>query len=113
MFKSGKLRALAVGSTERHRVLPGVPTVAEAGVPPGVIQSNWWALAAPSATAPEIVSRLAREISSVLADPDIQKRYFDQGWTIGGSSRAEVAERLRLEATAWKATVERSGAKAD
>jgi len=113
LFKSGKLRALAVGATERLRALPGVPTAAEAGIPPGVIQSNWWALAAPSATDSLIVSRLAREIRSTLADPDIQKRYFDQGWTIGGSPPAEVAERLRLEATAWKSIVERSGAKAD
>lgn len=113
LFKSGRLRALAVGATQRLRVLPDVPTAAEAGIPPGVIQSNWWALAAPGATAPEIVNRLAREIRSILAGPDIQKRYFDQGWIIGGNSPAEVAERLRLEATAWKAIVERTGAKAD
>ena len=113
LFKSGKLRALAVGASERLRVMPGVPTSAEAGVPPGVIASNWWGLAAPRTTDRDIVGRLAREVRSVLSDPDIQRRYTEQGWISGGNSPAEVEERLRNETSAWKLIVERSGVKAD
>ena len=111
--RGGKLRALAVGASERLRVMPGVPTSAEAGVPPGVIASNWWGLAAPRTTDRDIVGRLAREVRSVLSDPDIQKRYTEQGWISGGNSPAEVEERLRNETSAWKLIVERSGVKAD
>ena len=113
LLKSGKLRALAVAAPERLRVLPDVPTTVEAGIPDGVLLSNWWALAAPGGTGADIVNRLAREIRMTLADPELQKRYFDQGWTIGGATPAESAQRMRREAGAWKNIVERSGAKAE
>ena len=113
LLKSGKLRALAVASPERLRALPDVPTTVEAGIPEGVLLSNWWALAAPGGTNADVVNRLAREIRTTLADPELQKRYFDQGWTIGGTTPAESAQRMRREAGAWKTIVERSGAKAE
>jgi tripartite-type tricarboxylate transporter receptor subunit TctC len=113
LLRSGKLRALAVGAAERLRVLPNVPTTAEAGIPAGAISSNWWGMGAPRGTSGEIVNRLAREIRASLADPELQKRFVEQGWLAGGATPAEVAERLRQEAVIWKAIVERTGAKAD
>ncbi|MSQ72628.1 MAG: tripartite tricarboxylate transporter substrate binding protein [Betaproteobacteria bacterium] len=110
---SGKLRALAVGAAERIKALPGVPTTAELGIPAGVIPGNWWALAAPRGTEPAIINRLALEIRAVLEGTELQKKYFEQGWIAGGAPPAEVAERMRNEAPAWKRVVERSGAKAD
>lgn len=113
LLNSGKLRALAVAAPERLRAMPGVPTTVEAGIPEGVLLSNWWALAAPAGTNSDIVNRLAREIRTTLSDPDLQKRYFDQGWTLGGGTPAEAVQRMRREAGAWKNIVERSGATAE
>ena len=113
MIAAGKLRALAVGSAERLKVLPDVPTTGEAGIPAGVILSNWWALAVPRGTDTDIVNRLAREARATLSEPELQKRYGEQGWIPGGASPAQVAERLKSEAGAWKALVERTGVKAD
>ena len=48
-IKSGKLRALGVGGTERSKILPDVPTIAEAGVP-GYAAVNWWGIVAPAGT---------------------------------------------------------------
>ncbi|MFM9968638.1 MAG: Bug family tripartite tricarboxylate transporter substrate binding protein [Burkholderiales bacterium] len=113
LFKAGKLRALAVAAPERLRVMPNVPTTAQAGIPEGVLLSNWWALAAPAGTPSDIVTRLAREVRATLADEALQKRYFEQGWTIGGNSPHEAMGRMRREALAWKVIVERSGATAE
>lgn len=113
LLKSGKLRGLAVAAPERLRALPNVPTTVEAGIPDGLLLSNWWALAAPGGTNADIVNRLAREVRATLAEPELQKRYFDQGWTIGGGTPAESAQRMRREAGAWKNIVERSGATAE
>ena len=113
LFGAGKLRALAVGAAERLKALPGVPTTAQAGIPEGVISSNWWALAAPSGTDAESVNRLAREARAALADPEAQKRFTEQGWIAGGAPPAEVAERLRREAATWRSIVERTGVKVE
>ena len=113
MFSAGKLRALAVGATERLKVLPQVPTTAEAGIPDGVISSNWWALAAPAGTDPEMVNRLAREARAALGDPEVQKRFVELGWIAGGAAPSETSERLRREAATWKAIVERTGVKVE
>jgi tripartite-type tricarboxylate transporter receptor subunit TctC len=112
-FSAGKLRALAVGASTRLKAMPEVPTSAEAGIPDGVLASNWWALAAPAGTDAGIVNRLAREARAALADPEAEKRFVEQGWIAGGAPPAEVAERLRREAATWKAIVERTGIKVE
>ena len=113
MLAAGKLRALAVGAAERLQAMPEVPTTAEAGIPAGVILSNWWCLAAPRGTDADIVNRLAREARATLSEQELQKRYREQGFIAGGAPPAQVAERVRNEAAAWKALVERTGVKAD
>ena len=46
-------------------------------------------------------------------EPEVQKRYVEQGWIAGGAAPVEVAERFRAEAAAWKAIVERTGVKVE
>jgi tripartite-type tricarboxylate transporter receptor subunit TctC len=113
LFKSGKVRALAVGADERLKSLPDVPTATQAGIPPGVLASNWWALAAPRETGRDIVDRLAREVRATLSEPDLQAKYLEQGWIPGGGSPAETMERLRRESATWKVVVERAGVTAE
>ena len=64
-LKSGKLRALAVASRSRSALMPELPTMAEAGVP-GVVSQTDYALYAPVGTARDIVMLLNRETNAVL-----------------------------------------------
>lgn len=113
LIAAGKLRALAVASSHRLRVLPTVPTTAEAGIAPGMIRSGWWGVAAPQATDVASINRLNRDFRTVLADPEVQRKYQDQGMVPVGNTPAEFAERMAVEAREWKAIIEKSGAKPD
>jgi len=78
--KNGKLRILGITSAKRNNALPDVPTIAESGFP-GFESYVWWGMWAPVGTPPEIVDKLAKDIGSVLADPDVlsnfKKRLFE------------------------------------
>ncbi len=70
---SGKLRAIAVSSSERWPVFPGVPTIAESGVP-GFEVRTWLAFLAPRGTPELVVARLNRAIQTLLANPELKLR---------------------------------------
>ena len=75
--KSGKLRGLAVTSTERSDVLPDLPTVAS--FLPGYEASAWYGIAAPKGTPPEIVDKLNSTVNAILADPKVKARFTELG----------------------------------
>ena len=78
-IKSGKLRALGVGGTERSPVLPDVPTIAEAGVP-GYEAVNWWGIVAPAGTPPPIVEKLHKALDRGAGQsPEVQKQFDNEG----------------------------------
>ena len=84
-IKAGRLRALAVTTARPSPVLPGVPTVASAGLP-GFESVSTNGLFTPAKTPPAIIERLNREISSVLARADIRERFLNVGMEpIGGT----------------------------
>src|SRR5215813_2335811 len=68
-IRSGRLRALGVGSRQRSPVLPDVPTIAEAGVP-GYEAVNWIGMVAPAGTPPAILERLHKEIAAIPDSPE-------------------------------------------
>ena len=103
-LKAGKLRALAVGSKERLPGLPGVPTLAESGFS-GMLASNWFALAAPAGTSPEIVARLASDVRAALGVPEIAKRLGEMGLLAGGETPAETAKRISDESKLWERVI--------
>ena len=67
MVKAGKVRALAVTSTDRWPTLPDVPTMAEAGVPNFIITS-WGAFVMPRGTPPAIADKLSAAVQAITAD---------------------------------------------
>src|SRR3546814_14625034 len=87
--KSGKLRAIALGGTEHSKLLPGVPTIAESGLP-GYASYEWNAIFAPAGTSQEILDRLSAAFSNVLKNPAIQQRLADLGADTIGSSPEEL-----------------------
>src|SRR5205814_7071550 len=78
-IKARKLRALAVTTTARSEILPEVPTVSE--FLPGFEAGNWFGIAAPKHTPPEISEQLNKEINVALADPKIKARLACLGST--------------------------------
>jgi tripartite-type tricarboxylate transporter receptor subunit TctC len=76
-IKTGKLRALAVTTSERSEALPDVPTVSE--TVPGYEASFWNGMGAPKATPAPILELLNKEINAGLADPEIRTRLADLG----------------------------------
>jgi tripartite-type tricarboxylate transporter receptor subunit TctC len=110
-IRSGKLRALGVGSLKRNPVFPDVPSIAEAGVP-GYETVNWFGIVAPAGTPPAIVERLHREITAVQNLPAIKKQFDSDGATIVRMSPAEFGTYMAADMTKWQRVVKESGIKA-
>jgi len=110
--KSGKVRALAVTSARRSPAYPGVPTVEESGVP-GYEVTTWYALVAPHGTPEPIRQRMAAELARVLKQPDVQKRFDEQGVTAGDMTPAQLAAFIKAETAKWTRVAKDSGAKAE
>ena len=114
-IKSGKLKALAVTSTERSAVLPDVPSVAEAGgaALKGYEASSWFGLLAPAGTPTEVVNRLQQETAKAMATPAIRERLQSQGAIPGGMPPADFVSFIEAETRKWAQVVKSSGAKVD
>lgn len=103
-LEAGKLKALATTSSVRLAALPQVPTTREAGAPDYRI-TNWWALAAPKGTPPEVVSWIGREFQQSLREPDIANRLSDLGFVVLGGTKAQFEERVRRESQEYQALI--------
>ena len=111
-IKSGKLRALAVGGTERSAVLPDLPTVAEAGVPE-YASENWWGIVAPAGTPAPIVERLYTALTAAQNNPDAKKYFDNEGATIVKMSTEEFGKFMVSEMSKWEQVVKKGGIKAE
>lgn len=96
----GKLRALAVTSTERMKELPDTPTMMEAGVKDFSVY-EWNGLLVPAATPDAVVQELANIVKAAIARPDIQEKLAGLGLRPVASSPAEFAEFLKNEQNRW------------
>ena len=110
--RSGKLRALAVASQRRSRVLPQLPTMEESGLP-GYNASSWHGLFAPAGTPRDIVARLHSEIVQIVKVPDITERLSAQGVEPVASTPEQFADFIKAEITRWARVVKASRAKMD
>ena len=108
--QSGRLKALAVGSETRMPMLPGVPTMSEAGVK-GFDASSWYGLFAPAGTAADTLRRLNAETVSALESPEVDKLLSSQGALPVGNSVEQFTAHIRAELVKWKRAVEAAGVK--
>jgi tripartite-type tricarboxylate transporter receptor subunit TctC len=109
----GRLVALAVTSRERTPLVPGVPGMAEAGLPDYEI-SFWYGFFVPAGTPREIVKKLFDATSAVVAVPAVNKALEKEGTeTSGSKSPEDFAAFIAEDAKLWARLVKESGAKAD
>jgi tripartite-type tricarboxylate transporter receptor subunit TctC len=76
--QTGRLRLLGVGSVKRYTRLPDIPTIAESGVR-GYEAEQWYGVVGPAGTPAAIVNKLAAEIKTIVANPDVRERFYSQG----------------------------------
>jgi tripartite-type tricarboxylate transporter receptor subunit TctC len=99
-IQSGKVRALAVTSSTRSRVLPDTPTLQEAGVA-GFDVASWQAFYAPAGTPNAIVQRMNQELATIIATPEIKARMEGLGLEYQPNSPEQFAEFGRKELVKW------------
>lgn len=109
---SGRMRPLAVAHTKRLSSLPDVPTAAEAGFPAFRI-ANWFGLAAPKGTPPDVVNYLHTEVEKVLKKPDVRERLVANGAEPVSMTPAEAARHVEAEARRWGELIAKARIKAD
>jgi len=113
LIKAGKLKALAVTSSQRSAALPDVPTVEEAGQLKGFEASSWFGLLAPAGTPPEVVNRIQQEVAKSLATPALKERLATLGAIPSGNTPAQFAALIEAEHKKWAEVVKASGARVD
>ena len=93
--KSGRLRALGVTSLEPSSLLPGLPAIAQSGVP-GYSYELWWAIFAPAGMTAERKNFIAAAIAHLLTSADMKKFLVDQSceaWSITGPQLNDLLPR--------------------
>ena len=104
-LRSGKLRAIAVTGSQRSPVLPDVPTLAEAGVKGAEVYS-WQGMAAPKGLPADVKARLAKAAIAAVQQPDVRKRFVEQGLEIVGNTPEEFTRFQAQENERWKRLIE-------
>jgi tripartite-type tricarboxylate transporter receptor subunit TctC len=99
-IKAGRVRAIAVSSSNRSGAAPDIPTIAESGFPAFEAGQRYGVLA-PAATPRQIVDKLNAEIRQGLQSPEVIQAITKQGLDPLGSTRAEFESYLKTEIEKW------------
>jgi len=106
--KAGKLRALAVTGLKPSPAVPGMPTMAEMGLP-GFEVVGFFGVLAPAATPRDVVARLNRELVKVLARPDIRERFAAQALEPADTTPEQFAAYIKGEVGRWGKLIKEAG----
>jgi tripartite-type tricarboxylate transporter receptor subunit TctC len=106
-IKSGKLRAIAVGSDKRIAALPDVGTVAEAGYP-GFETSQWYGVMVKAGTPPEIVKKLNAEINKALQSSQVTQRYATDNAVAEIGTPEQFGAFIAREQARWREVVRKA-----
>ncbi|MGH8612363.1 MAG: tripartite tricarboxylate transporter substrate binding protein [Gammaproteobacteria bacterium] len=107
-IRAGKLRALAVSSTERLAIASDIPTVSESGLPK-FDDYGIFGIVAPAGTPRQVINRLSGEIVGVMKLPDVQARLASEGATVVASSPEEFSKFIVSEVAKWAKVIKTAG----
>ncbi|MBI4192936.1 MAG: tripartite tricarboxylate transporter substrate binding protein [Betaproteobacteria bacterium] len=108
LVRARYLKAIAITSRNRSKILPDVPTIAESGVP-GYEYAVWFGLLAPKKTPPDIVNKLRNEIVGALNLPDVVQRFEAGGGEVVGNTPEEFGRFLNAEVEKWRKVMKAAG----
>ena len=105
LLGTGQLKALAVTTRQRSKLLPDVPTLQEEGLK-GFESYAWFGLLAPKGTPPAIVERLNKEVLASMADPALHQRMLKIGAEPNPTSSAEFKALISSEVAKWRKIIQ-------
>ncbi|HET7158038.1 MAG TPA: tripartite tricarboxylate transporter substrate-binding protein, partial [Burkholderiales bacterium] len=108
--KAGKARAIAVSSAKPSSLIPGLPSIADSGVP-GYAYENWWAIFAPGKTPAAIVSTINVSVNKVLASAEMQQLLEREGAQAAIMNVAQLADFLPKEIASYRKMAQAAGMK--
>ena len=99
--ESGKMRAYGVTSAKPSAAFPGVPAIADAGLP-GYAVENWYGLLAPAGTPAAVIDTLQQTVKQILLLPEVQRDLTKEGGEVGGETASEFAQFLAIDIPKWR-----------
>ena len=111
-IQSGKLRPIAIASSERSPLLPNVPTLEQDGFKQFDVE-NLFAIYAPKGTSPAVIARLEREIRKILTNPDFKNKLANQGIQTQFANSEKLTEITAVEHAKWLKAVKAANIKID
>ena len=99
-IKSGKLRAIAIGSPQRVSVVPDVKTISEQGIK-GYDAVSWGGLLVVKGTPKAIVDKLTNEVQAILSEKEVQDRLRDAGGIANFQGSAQMGQRVQSDYAKW------------
>jgi len=110
-LQGGRVKPLAVTSSERLKAMPNLPTMSELGID---LTVNFWSgLLAPAGTPPEVIQRLATEIGKIGEMPDVRARISALSITPVTSTPDAFGKQIASEIQLWSKVAQEKGIKAD
>jgi tripartite-type tricarboxylate transporter receptor subunit TctC len=110
-IRAGKIRPLAVTSTERVALFPDLPTMADDV--PGYEAGAWYGIGAPKGTPPEIVEKLNREVNAILAEPEVKAKLAALGASLLPGTSADFGKLVADETEKWRKVIRFANIKAE
>lgn len=108
MYRSKKVRYIAVAAPKRVAGFEDVPTVAEAGGPPNFEVRAWVAIFAPKGTPQPIIARVNESINKALAEPDVKERFAGFGFEPFASAPGDIGKLMETDSKKYGEIVKRS-----
>ena len=106
--KANRLRGLAVTGPKPTPLVPGVPTVAESGVP-GFEMTSWWGMFGPAGIPQPIVTQLNTELTRILKTPDVQKTFATLGVDAATSTPEQLTAMIKVEVAKYAKLIQSVG----
>jgi tripartite-type tricarboxylate transporter receptor subunit TctC len=98
--KTGRLKLLGIGHTQRIKMVPDVPAINE--TIPGYYNTGWWGLVAPPGLPQALVDKLNPIMNKTLKSPEVTQRFFINGLDIATSTPQGYKDIIRDDLQAWR-----------
>ncbi len=112
LVRDGRIKALAVTTSQRHPLFPQVPGLAEQNLA-DLTALNYFGLVAPKGTPGDVVERLNQALVKVTAMPDVQARLKNDALEVAPAGVTYMDKFIRGDLTAWQKVVRQQGIKID